>query len=197
MDVISIEKTNENFRLSTTLKVDSSCTESPPKKLPTNSAESRKCSLKRTTFHSWSHTTDDPSDTQTQTAKSVIPSNSTLPPARSPTGSNSIPVTYAKSSAARMSVEWVPSSPENDTPVPSISSTSKTLPDTFSPPEPPTSFFSEKVTKLLSAPHEKKVSERPSPKNEMLEWPECKFNFCSIKTLISLTFQRLTSQVLA
>merc|ERR1711879_1059991 len=49
-----------------TPKADSSSTESPPKKLPTNSAESRKSSSRKTTFHSWSHTTDDPSDTQTQ-----------------------------------------------------------------------------------------------------------------------------------
>merc|ERR1712053_60381 len=127
-------------------------------KLPTNSAESRKSSSKRTTFHSSSHTTDDPSDTQTQTAKSVTPSNSTWPPTKSPTGSNSIPVTCAKSSAVGTSVESVPSFPENDTQVLLISSTSKTPPDTFSPLEPATSSCSEKVTKPWSVSQKTKVS---------------------------------------
>merc|ERR1712117_940990 len=122
-------------------KADSSSTESPPKKPPTNSAESRKSSSKRTTFHSSSHTTDDPSDTQTQTAKAATPS-----------------------------VESVPSSLENDTQVPSILSTSKTPPDTFSPLEPATSSCSEKATKLSSAFHETRVFEKPSPKNEMPEF---------------------------
>merc|ERR1711963_861637 len=145
-------------------------TESPPKRLPTNSAESRKSSSKRTTFHSSSHTTDDLFDTQTQTAKSVTPSNSTWPPTKSPTGSNSTLVTCAKSSAVRTSVESVPSSPENDTQVPLISSTSRTPPDTFSPLEPATSSCSEKVTKLWSVSQKTKVSEKPSPKNEMPEF---------------------------
>merc|ERR1712151_339231 len=156
--------------MGTTPKADSSFTESPPKKLPTNSAESRKFSSKRTTFHSSSHTTDDPSDTQTQTAKSVTPSNSTWPPTKSPTGSNSTPVTCAKSSAVRTSVESVPSFPENDTQVLLISSTSKTPPDTFSPLEPATSSCSEKVTKPWSVSQKTKVSEKPSPKNEMPEF---------------------------
>merc|ERR1712014_139581 len=125
---------------------------------------------KRTTFHSSSHTTDDPFDTQTQTAKSVTPSNSTWPPTKSPTGSNSTLVICAKSSAVRTSVESVPSSLESDTQVPSILSTSKTPPDTFSPLEPATSSCSEKVTKLLSAFHETRVFEKQSPKNEMPEF---------------------------
>merc|ERR1712066_927741 len=125
---------------------------------------------KRTTFHSSSHTTDDLFDTQTQTAKSVTPSNSTWLPTKSPTGSNSTLVTCAKSSAVRTSVESVPSSPENDTQVPSISSTSRMPPDTFSPLEPATSFCLEKVTKLWSVSQKTKVSEKPSPKNEMPEF---------------------------
>merc|ERR1712151_11471 len=156
--------------MGTTPKADSSSTESPPKKLLTNSAESRKSSSKRTTFHSSSHTTDDPFDTQTQTAKSVTPSNSTWPPTKSPTGSNSTPVTCAKSSAVRTSVESVPSFPENDTQVLLILSTSKTPPDTFSPLEPATSSCSEKAAKPSSASHETRVFEKPSPKNEMPEF---------------------------
>merc|ERR1712014_247127 len=148
---------------------DSSSTESPPKKLLTTSAESRKSSSKRTTFHSWSHTTADPSDTQTQTAKSATPSNSTLPPTRFPTGSNSTPVTCAKSSAVRTLVEWEPSNPENDTQDLSILSTSKMLPDTFSLPEPATSSSWEKVIRLWFLSHETRVSEKLSPKNEMQE----------------------------
>merc|ERR1739842_120877 len=104
--------------------------------------------------------------TQTQTAKWATPSSSTSPPTKSPTGINSTPVTCAKSSAVRISVESVPSFPENDTQVPSISSTSKTPPDTFSPPEPPTSFCSEKATKLWSASHETRVYEKLLPKSE-------------------------------
>merc|ERR1711988_1768393 len=170
MDVISIEKTNENFRLIYDTKGRFIV-----HRITAEEASYKLCRVKKVfveknnvpflvTHDGRSIRYPNPD------CKSVTPSNSTWPPTKSPTGSNSTLVTCAKSSAVRTSVESVLFSPESDTQVPSISSTSRTPPDTFLPLEPATSSCSEKATKLWSVSQKTKVSEKPSPKNEMPEF---------------------------
>merc|ERR1712170_315906 len=104
MDVVSIEKTNENFRLIYDTKGRFQVHPISDEEASYKLCRVKSVSLGKTPSHFWSPMTVEPSDTPTQIAKSVTPSKSTSPLAKSKTGSNSIPVTCAWSPEA---VTWV------------------------------------------------------------------------------------------
>merc|ERR1719278_2385116 len=96
MDVITIEKTNENFRLIYDVKEDLLSTESQLKKQSTNFARSRKYQLARKLFHPWLPMMHELSVILTRMPKFMIQSLSKLLLERSPNPLNSTVVCFVR-----------------------------------------------------------------------------------------------------
>merc|ERR1712060_203100 len=159
MDVISIEKSNEHFRLIYDTKGRYQVN-----RISAEEASYKLCKVQKVMLGK-----NNVPFLVTHDGRTIRYPNPECKP-----GSNSIPVTSPWSSAEEIWAESVLSPPEIDTLVDLISFTSRILPVTLSLPELLTSSLLVKVTKLWLACPEIKVSGNLLLKKEMLDLAETK-----------------------